>query len=221
MKPETLKKCLSGTASEEEWAAYQQWLDGMPDEEDQTFSIDPEESTADRVWEQIQTKNKQHARSLKYKNSAIGASIAASILMIFYFSIFQGTSAGIHAMQTMVFQHDNDHPFMEKEFEGIRLQLGSNSKVKMQSQKSNDIDIQLTGNMMLSNTSNEDKYTEVLYTESNGDQIYKKVCLKRGKKYLLTYHASKEDRLMVIEGQALMDLPPMLVMNLRNDFNLL
>jgi len=219
MNPETLKKCLSGEASKEEWIAYQQWLEGA-DEDDDITEIGTEEGADSRIWLQIQGENQKQYRFHKYKIYTLWGAVAASLVLISALLIFSQKQT-LQSNQQMVFQSDSSQPFLEKEFEGLLMKLGTNSKVKMQSQIDNDIDIQLSGNMMLSNTSTQDKYTQVLYTASDGHQISKKICLKKGQKYLLAYYPLKKDKLLVIENHVLMDMPPALVMNLKNDFGLL
>jgi hypothetical protein len=219
MNPETLKKCLSGDASKEEWIAYQQWLEGA-DEDDDLAEINIEEGSDSRIWFQIQQENKKQDRFHKYKMHTLWGSVAASLVLISALLIFSQKQT-LHSNQQMVFQSDSAQPFLEKEFEGLLMKLGTNSKVRMQSQIDNDIDIQLSGNMMLSNTSTQDKYTQLLYTAPDGHQISKKICLKKGQKYLLAYYPLKKDKLLVIENHVLMDMPPALVMNLKNDFDLL
>lgn len=219
MNPETLKKCLSGNASKEEWIAYQQWLEGANGDDDLP-EIDIEEGSDSRIWQQIQGKNQKQDRLHKYKMNTLWGSVAASLVLISALLIFSQKQM-LHSNQQMVFQSDSAQPFLEKEFKGLLMKLGTNSKVSMQSQVDNDINIQLSGNMMLSNTSAQDKYTQVLYTASDGHQISKKICLKKGQKYLLAYYPLKKDKLLVIENHVLMDMPPALVMNLKNDFDLL
>lgn len=219
MNPETLKKCLSGDASKEEWIAYQQWLEGA-DEDDDLPEIGIEEGSDSRIWLQIQGENQKQDRFRKYKIYTLWGSVAASLILISALLVFSQKQT-LQSGQQMVFQSDSSQPFLEKEFEGLLMKLGSNSKVRMQSQIDNDINIQLSGNMMLSNTSAQDKYTEVQYTTSDGQQISKKICLKKGQKYLLAYYPLKKDKLLVIENHVLMDMPPALVMNLKNDFDLL
>jgi hypothetical protein len=219
MNPETLKKCLSGNASKEEWIAYQQWLEGA-NEDDDLPEIDIEEGSDSRIWQQIQGENQKQDRFHKYKMNTLWGSVAASLVLISALLIFSQKQM-LHSNQQMVFQSDSAQPFLEKEFKGLLMKLGTNSKVSMQSQIDNDINIQLSGNMMLSNTSAQDKYTQLLYTASDGHQISKKICLKKGQKYLLAYYPLKKDKLLVIENHVLMDMPPALVMNLKNDFDLL
>lgn len=219
MNPETLKKCLSGDASKEEWIAYQQWLEGA-DEDDDLPEIGIEEGSDSRIWLQIQGENQKQDRFRKYKIYTLWGSVAASLILISALLVFSQKQT-LQSGQQVVFQSDSSQPFLEKEFEGLLMKLGSNSKVRMQSQIDNDINIQLSGNMMLSNTSAQDKYTEVQYITSDGQQISKKICLKKGQKYLLAYYPLKKDKLLVIENHVLMDMPPALVMNLKNDFDLL
>lgn len=219
MNPETLNKCLSGKASKEEWAAYQQWLEGSAEEEDLSGIAIEQESDA-RIWLQIQGENQKKDRFRRYKMQILWGSVAATLMLISAMLLY-APKQPLHSNQQMVFQSDSAQPLLEREFDGLLMKLGTNSKVKMQSQMDNDINIQLSGNMMLSNTSAQDKYTEVLYTASNGHQISRKICLKKGQKYLLAYYPLKEDKLLVIENRVLMDMPPALVMNLKNDFDLL
>ncbi|SHG79788.1 hypothetical protein [Pedobacter caeni] len=220
MNPETLKKCLSGDASKEEWATYQQWLEGVDNEEDCLSEVSIEEGSNTRIWQQIQEQNQRQDRFRKYKMQTIWIAVAASLLLICSCLIFFRNEAA-PPNQQMVFQSDDSYPLLEKEFDGILMKLGTNSKVKMQSLVDNDINIQLSGNILISNTSAQDKYTEVLYTATDGHQSSRKILLKKGQKYLLAYYPLKEDKLLVIENQALMDMPPALVMNLKHDFDLL
>lgn len=219
MNPETLKKCLSGDASEEEWSAYEQWLEGEDDANEDLSEIAIAEGADTRIWKQIQGQNQQQDRSRIKRLRAVWISAAASLALIGSFMLFSSKQA--IPSQKIVFQSDHSLPLPEREFEGLRMKLGANSKVKLQRQQDNDINIQLSGNVMLSNTSAQDKYTQVSYTTSDGHQMSRKICLKKGQKYLFAYYPLKEDKLLVIENNALMDMPPALVMNLKNDFDLL
>ncbi|AOM76505.1 hypothetical protein [Pedobacter steynii] len=219
MNPETLKKCLSGDASEEEWSAYEQWLEGEDDANEDLSEIAVTEGTDTRIWKQIEGQNQQQDRSRIKRLRAVWISAAASLVLIGSFILFSSKQAIPN--QKIVFQSDHSLPLPEREFEGLRMKLGANSKVKLQRQQDNDINIQLSGNVMLSNTSAQDKYTQVSYTTSDGHQMSRKICLKKGQKYLFAYYPLKEDKLLVIENNALMDMPPALVMNLKNDFDLL
>lgn len=223
MTPEMLHRCLSGTASDEEMVLYSHWLNGSPEEEISEPVIPEESLAAQRIWQQIQIKNQHKDRFKKYKFRAIWTSVAASLFIIGYLTIFSSSLFRGFASEDniLVLNHNSSGRVIEKEFEGLLLKLGSNSSVRLQSQKkSNDIDIRFSGNMMLSNPTSKDKYTEIVYTSENGKQITRKVRLKKGTEYVLAYFPLKKEKLLVIENRALRDMPPAFTSHLSQDFDL-
>lgn len=217
MNPELLKKCLSGNASEEELEIYSKWMegdDGESDAEDITAGNIPLQG---EVWARIKAQNLKHDHSQLYKNRVFKLAVAASLLAIFYFFGFQRNEPAGHQL---VFRYDRSKPSQEKEFDGLRIRLGQNGKVKLAQQANEPLDISFSGNMMLSNTTSSDKEILVVSKSTDGQTWSKKLNLRKGRSYLLGYYLYKADELVVAENRNLMNMPPALAMNMKRDFNL-
>lgn len=217
MNPELLKKCLSGNASEEELEIYENWIEGEADD------FDAEELTGEdiplqgKVWARISAENLKHGHSQLYKNKVFKLLVAASLLVIFYFFGFQRS---VSKDQFMVFHYDQSRPAMEKEFGGLKIRLGQNGMVRLVQQKNDTLDISFSGNMMVRNTTSADKEILVLSRNNEGQLWSKKLNLRKGRSYLLAHYLFKNDELVIVENRNLMDMPPVLALNMKRDFNL-
>lgn len=217
MNPELLKKCLSGNASEEELEIYSKWMEGDDDEADAEEIITGDIPVSSEVWARIKAQNLKHDHSQLYKNRAFKLSVAASLLAVFYFFGFQYSAP---VGRQLVFHYDQSKPLLEKEFDGLRIRLGQNGKVKMAQQRNELLDISFSGNMMLSNTTSDDKEILVVSKSTGGQVTSKRLNLRKGRSYLLGHYLFKTDELVVTENRDLMNMPPALAMNMKRDFNL-
>lgn len=217
MNPELLKKCLSGNASEEELKIYEKWMEGEADD------FDAEELTGENiplqseVWAKISAENLKHEHSQLFKSKVFKLLVAASLLVIFYFFGFQRS---VSKDQFMVFHYDQSRPAMEKEFDGLKIRLGQNGMVRLVHQKNDTLDISFSGNMMVRNTTSADKEILVLSRNNEGQFRSKKLNLRKGRSYLLAHYLFKDDELVMVENRNLMDMPPVLALNMKRDFNL-
>ncbi|WP_199233904.1 hypothetical protein, partial [Pedobacter sp. HMWF019] len=94
------------------------------------------------------------------------------------------------------------------------------SKVTMNRESHQLIDIHFSGAVMLSNNSDEDQYIIIKPEGSESNESRKKMRLRKGQSYLLSYYTSKQDELLVVDQQRLLDIPPAIALNMRRDFNL-
>jgi len=217
MNPELLRKCLSGNASEEELEIYEKWMEGEVDEPDAEEFNNKDIPLQHEVWAKISARNLKYDHSQLYKNRIFKMAAAASLLAILSFCVFQNR---VSPAQFMVFHYDQSRPLMEKEFDGLKIRLGHNGKVKLAQQANDPLDISFSGNMMLSNTSTADKEILILSKNNDGQVWSKKVNLRKGKSYLLAHYLFKEDELVMVENSNLMNMPPALAINMKRDFNL-
>lgn len=215
MNPELLKKCLSGQADASEWIAYQLWLEGDPELEDTLPVALVNDHHGERIWEQVKLHNQKYDLLKRFKNRLIFSAAASLILLCAIVSLFRHRSVNVEGL---VFRQGEHSPFLEKEFEGLRVKLGRDSKVKMQ-EIGGQMDVQFTGNMMLNNVSGRDRETEIFYKRANGTQISQKFRLKKNKIYYLACNPSNHDQLLIVEDRAFMDMPPVLARNLKSQFN--
>ncbi|MBB5623138.1 hypothetical protein HDE69_004221 [Pedobacter cryoconitis] len=217
MNPELLKKCLSGNASEEELKIYEKWMEGEADD------FDAEELTGENiplqseVWAKISAENLKYGHSQLFNSKVFKLLVAASLLVIFYFFCFQRS---VSKDQFMVFHYDQSRPAMEKEFDGLKIRLGQNGMVRLVQQKNDTLDISFSGNMMVRNTTSADKEILVLSRNNEGQFRSKKLNLRKGRSYLLAHYLFKDDELVMVENRNLMDMPPVLALNMKRDFNL-
>lgn len=224
MNPEILKKCLSGEATDAEWDLYQDWLRGAAEElEEDIFFADnliiaTEAEVKQRMWKQLSKSNQKYDLFNRRKQWLMYSSAAATLLMISVLFFFPD-SYPLNASHSMVFSHKDHKPFPAENFEGLQFKLAAESNVRLENQPDDQLKIEFNGSMMLKNTTVRDKNTEVLYTEANGHQVNKKVLLRKGRTYLFAYYPFQEDKLIVIENRKLIDMPPVLALNLQHDFN--
>lgn len=222
MDPELLKKCLSGNASDSEWKLYVNWLNGSEMEEtinEEELPVLPQMELAikHRTWQKINQQNLKYEESRKRKNWLSGIAIAASICCVGYFSFFAVRHQG-STQQMQVFKYNSSlHP-VENHFNGLAIQLAKNSEVSLKTEKNEMIDVHFSGAVMLSNTANEDQYIEV--STDQKDNGTRKMCIRKGKSYLLGYFSANHDELVMIEKQSMVDIPPALALHMRQSFNL-
>jgi len=219
MNPELLKKCLSGEASNAEMQAYHHWLDGSTEEEfDKEYEIEAE--AEQRLWIQINDENAQFElhrfRKLWLGRIAVAATLVIGLFCLGLYSVDQRDST-----KEMAFKHEGNETFQEKTFEGLRFRLGNDSEALLKNAADDRVAIHFSGNMMLSNKSAYDQYTEISYTMPDGRQTKKEVNLRKGHTYFLAYYPFKSENLMIVEERDLMNMPPALALNITNDFNYL
>lgn len=219
MNPELLRKCLSGEATNAELQAYQKWLEGDADEQfDEEYPI--EAGAEARLWTQIKDQNSEfeqyRIRKRRFGRIAVAAALIVGLVCI---GLYRFDNKG--TVQEMAFKHDGDQPFKEKAFEGLRFRLGTDSEALLKNAADHRVAIHFSGNMMLSNKSAYDQYTEISYTMPNGKQTRKEVNLRKGRTYFLAYYPFKSENLMIVEERDLMNIPPALALNITNDFNYL
>ena len=217
MNPELLKKCLSGNASEEELEIYEKWMEGEADD------FDAEELTGNdiplqgEVWSKIKADNLKYEHSRLYKSKLFKLLVAASLLVMFYFF---GFHKGVSRDQLMVFHYDQSRPSYENEFDGLKIRLGQNGMVRLVQQGNDTLDISFSGNMMVRNTTSADKEILVLSKNIEGRIWSKKLNLRKGRSYLLAHYLFKDDELVIVENRNLMNMPPILALNMKRDFDL-
>ncbi|WP_442590884.1 hypothetical protein ACSBL2_06595 [Pedobacter sp. AW31-3R] len=224
MDPELLKKCLSGNASDSEWELYLSWLSGSDTEEsinEEELPVLPQMELAikHRTWQKINQQNLKYEESRKRKNWLSGIAIAASLCCLGYFSFFAVRHQG-SPQQTQVFKYNNSLHAVESHFNGLAIQLAKNSEVSLKTEKNAMIDVHFSGALMLSNTANEDQYIEVSTDRNQKDSSTRKMCIRKGKSYLLGYFSANHDELVLIDKQSMVDIPPALALNMRQSFNL-
>lgn len=218
MNPEILKKCLSGEASDTEWKLYEDWLRGEAEEIAEEIDLPASAASQMRMWQEIKKSNQKQDLFNRRKQWMMYTSAAAILIIISLLVVFPGKYFS-ETNYSMVFSHQTNTPFIEKEFDGLKLKLGTQSTVRLENLPDNKIDIAFSGNMILKNTTLQDKDTEVFYTEADGHMMSKKLLLRRGRTYLFAYYPFEDDKLMVIENRNLIDMPPVLALNLENEFN--
>lgn len=217
MNPELLKKCLSGKAKAEEWAQYLDWLEGNPQQDAEAELFFARPGAGERIWEQIQQKNKnQSALGVKklWSKALAGAACLAMICSLGLWFFYDGPAVN----ESMVFRYQQERPWLENHFKGMEFRLTRNSEVTLEEKGQGSTNVQFSGQMMLSNHSGKDKETEIFYQLTDGKKTSKKVLLRKGKTYFFAYYPFKEDQLVVVEDRAYMDIPPALAINLKNDF---
>lgn len=224
MNPEILKKCLSGEASDAEWDLYQDWLRGAAEEmEEDIFVMQnhvmvTEAEVKQRIWKQLSKSNQKQDLFNRRKEWLMYSSAAITCIILSILFFVPG-GYPLNANHAMVFSHRNSRSFRAQNFEGLQFKLAAESNVRLENQSNNQVKIEFNGNMMLKNTTLHDKQTEVLYTETNGRQISKKLLLRKGRTYLFAFYPFQDDKLVVIENRNLIDMPPVLALNLQNDFD--
>lgn len=215
MNPDLLKKCLSGKASASEWEAYLSWMNGDASDDDlDNLGQDPEllkNSILNRVIQKNGQLDRIHKRR---KKLAIGISIAASLFCVLYLSFLFHTGQDLHRSQ--VFRYQAQASQADHNFNGISVQLAKNSQVSFNQHKKADIDLQFLGAVMLSNKSAEDQHITI---QHQNDEV-KRMCLRKGHSYLLSYLNFKYEEVIIVDKQNMNEIPPALAMNMKQQFNL-
>ena len=224
MNPEILKKCLSGEASDTEWDLYQDWLRGAAEEMEEDIFITQnhvlvnEAEVKQRIWKQLSKSNRKQDLFNRRKEWMMYSSAAITCIMLSMLFFFPA-GYPLNENHAMAFSHRNKRPFHVQNFEGLQFKLATESNIRLENQSNHEVKIEFNGNVMLKNTTHRDKHTEVIYTEANGHQVSKKVLLRKGRTYLFAFYPFQEDQLMVIEDRNLIDMPPVLALNLQHDFD--
>ncbi|MBE9602566.1 hypothetical protein [Pedobacter sp. MC2016-24] len=219
MNPELLKKCLSGEASNAEMRAYHHWLEGSTEEEfDKEYEIEAE--VEQRLWTHIKDENAQFELN-RFRKRWLGRIAVAATLVIGLFCLGLYSVDKRDSTKEMAVKHDGNEIFQEKTFQGLRFRLGNDSEALLKNAADDRVAIHFSGNMMLSNKSAYDQYTEISYTMPDGKQTKKEVNLRKGHTYFLAYYPFKSENLMIVEERDLMNMPPALALNITNDFNYL
>lgn len=224
MNPEILKKCLSGEASDAEWDLYQDWLRGAAEEMEEDIFITQnhvlvsEAEVKQRIWKQLSKSNQKQDLFNRRKEWMMYSSAAITCIMLSMLFFFPAGYSP-NANHAMVFSHRKNRPFSAQNFEGLEFKLAAESNIRLENQSNNQVKIEFNGNIMLKNTTLRDKHTEVLYTEADGHQVSKKILLRKGRTYLFAFYPFQEDKLVIVENRNLIDMPPVLALNLQNDFD--
>lgn len=217
MNPELLKKCLSGNASDSEWETYLEWISGEAMEDDLPAMPEADKEIKERNWNNIIAQNKRYHLLQKRRNWFAGTGIAAALLCIGYFSFFFNQQTALQHMQ--VFRYNAHSPVTENRFNGIKVQLAKGSEVSLKQVYEDNIDLNFSGAVMLSNTDSEDQYI-VVKPHNNTTASSRKICLRKGHSYFLSYFNFEHQELIMVDKQRLPDMPPAIAMNMRQSFNL-
>lgn len=214
MNPELLKKCLSGNASDSEWETYLNWMDGnVPEHSLEDLDVN-ESFIKDRILSKVISQNKQHNLQGRRKAITLITGIAASLFCIFYLSfLFHSHHKLQHAQ---VFRYNGTSAASENNFNGIIIQLAKNSEASLNQHTNTNIDLHFLGSVMLSNKSTQDQHITI---QHNNDKV-KKMCLRKGHSYLLSYLNFKYQEVIMVDKQSMNDIPPALAMNMQQQFNL-
>jgi hypothetical protein len=218
MNPEILRKCLSGKANDAEMEAYHHWLEGHPDEEERDVEMAADDLAPTHLWQHIQEHNSRHDRYRIRQKGWLYTGIAASLLVGCLLIFFPGRYTQQQAGRVMQFSHQDNAPSSGRMFNGIAVKLGAASEVTLQDIQNNHLGVQFEGSLVLSNTTSEDRTTEISYIQTDGHSASKKLLLRKGRTYLLAYYPYKADKLVVVENRSLMDMPPALAMHVNNEF---
>ena len=214
MNPELLKKCLSGNASDAEWERYLVWMSGNSIEDDLEGTMSAESSVKMRAWQNISHQNQQADRSKRSRKIALFTGIAASILCVCYFSFMALTQHHHQAAGVYTYVPGEEQ---ENNFNGILVKLAKDSRVSLHQKKETAIDLHFKGSVMLSNTTDEDRYIDI---KSGTGEGVRKMCLRKGHSYFLSYFNFKFEEVIMIDKQSLLDIPPALAMNISQKFDL-
>lgn len=214
MNPELLKKCLAGNASDSEWETYVKWMDGEGDEHGLESLATDEYLIKDRILSNVITKNKQLSLRHRRKTFALVTGIAASLIGIFYGSfLFHGPHT---IQQAQVFRYNSNIESLENNFNGIIVKLAQNSEVSLNQLTNTNINLHFLGSVMLSNKSAQDQNITI---QHNRDGV-KRVCLRKGHSYFLSYLNFKYQEVIMVDKQSMNEIPPALAMNMQQQFNL-
>jgi|GEM_PF-1766636 len=214
MNPELLKKCLSGTASDSEWEAYLNWMDGDIPESDLEDLGNNDKLIKDRILNQVIAQNEQYNLRRQIKTITLITGIAASLFCIIYCSFLFHSHHKLQ--QAQVFTYSNTTASPENNFNGIIVQLAKNSEASLNQITRSNIDLHFLGSVMLSNNSAQDQNITI---QHNNDKI-KKMCLRKGHSYLLSYLNFKYQEVIMVDKQSMSEIPPALAMNMQQQFNL-
>ena len=214
MNPELLKKCLSGNASDSEWETYLNWMNGDGPEHSLEDLDTNDKLIKDRILSQVISKNKQYNLHTRRKTVTLITGIAASLFCVFYLSfLFHSHHKLQHAQ---FFRYQTANAPLENNFNGIIVQLAKNSEASLNQNTRSNIDLHFLGSVMLSNKSAQDQNITI---QHNNDKI-KKMCLRKGHSYLLSYLNFKYQEVIMVDKQSMNDIPPALAMNMQQQFNL-
>lgn len=208
---------MAGNASDSEWEEYLKWMDGEGEEEPDPVQV-PDMEVRQRSWEVIQSINQNYNKSRIRKRWVWQGLAAACITFLCVFALFH--FKGTASRQYEVFTYNTLRPAIEKEFNGINVRLAKDSEIIMNQEGRQQVDVRFTGVVMLSNTSNEDQYIIVKADQTQPGQALRKMCLKKGQSYLLSYYTNSQKELLIVDRQRLLDIPPAMALNMRQDFNL-
>lgn len=215
MNPDLLKKCLSGKASDAEWELYLSWMEGDAIETDLEELDQQAEPIKNSILAKILQKNEQQrVRDTRRRTLTIGVGIAASLLCVLYLSFLFHT--GPNLQQTQVYRYEDQSAQSENNFNGIIVQLAKNSQASLNQQSSANINLHFLGSVMLSNRSSEDQH---IIVQNNKDE-FKKMCLRKGHSYFLSYLNFKFEEIIMVDKQSMNEIPPALAMNMQQQFDL-
>lgn len=215
MNPELLKKCLSGKASDAEWESYLSWMNGDAAESDlEDFNEDVEPIKNSILAKILQKNEQQRIHAQKKRTLAIAIGIAASLFCVLYLSVL--FYSGPELQQEQVYRYEDQSSQAENNFNGIIVQLAKNSQVSLNQQSSSNINLHFLGSVMLSNRSSEDQHITI---QNHKDEL-KKMCLRKGHSYFLSYLNFKFEEIIMVDKQSMNEIPPALAMNMQQQFDL-
>ncbi|WP_316841071.1 hypothetical protein [Pedobacter gandavensis] len=215
MNPELLKKCLSGKASDAEWESYLSWMNGDAAESDlEDFNEDAEPIKNSILAKILQKNEQQRIHAQKKRTLAIAIGIAASLFCVLYLSVL--FHSGPELQQEQVYRYEDQYSQAENNFNGIIVQLAKNSQVSLNQQSSSNINLHFLGSVMLSNRSSEDQHITI---QNHKDEL-KKMCLRKGHSYFLSYLNFKFEEIIMVDKQSMNEIPPALAMNMQQQFDL-
>ncbi|WP_316819417.1 hypothetical protein [Pedobacter gandavensis] len=215
MNPELLKKCLSGKASNAEWESYLSWMNGDGLENDLAELDQDTNPIKNSILGKILQKKEQHRIQINRKRTiSIATGIAASLFCVLYLSVL--FHAETKLQQAQVFRYEDQSSQSENNFNGIIVQLAKNSQASLNQQKNANINLHFLGSVMLSNRSSEDQHITV---QNHKDEL-KKICLRKGHSYFLSYLNFKFEEIIMVDKQSMNEIPPALAMNMQQQFDL-
>ncbi|WP_316750508.1 hypothetical protein [Pedobacter gandavensis] len=215
MNPDLLKKCLSGQASDAEWESYQSWINGDAEENDlENLDQEAEQVKNSILASILHKKEQQHSYSERKRSFAIAVGIAASLFCVLYLSFL--FHSGPELQQAQVYKYDDQSAHLENNFNGIIVQLAKNSQASLNQQSSANINLHFLGSVMLSNRSSEDQHLTV----QNHKDEFKKICLRKGHSYFLSYLNFNFEEIIMVDKQSMNEIPPAMAMNMIQQFDL-
>jgi len=217
MNPELLKRCLSGTATDAEQEMYLEWINGEDIAAD--FNDLPvTEQLKNRSWEKILQQNKQYDHKQRRRKWMLNTGIAASLFLVAYFSFFAKTN-GTRLQHMEVSRYSKNAVCRAYSFNGLTVELAKDSQASLKQEQNAAIDLNFSGSVLLKNTDDQDKYIYIQPKKDTGGSD-RKVCLQNGRSYVLSYFNDKQEELIVVDNQHMLNIPPALAMNMRQNFNL-